>query len=66
LRIEKLKKLGDSLETTYTSLTMIGVFICHKQKQSSIAVGTTERACSPSRAIDLPGKFTDHKLGAME
>ncbi len=45
---------------------MIGVFICHKQKQSSIAVGTTERACSPSRAIDLPGKFTDHKLGAME
>jgi hypothetical protein len=40
---------------------MIGVFIRHKQKQSSVAGRTTERACSPSRAVDLPGKFTAHK-----
>ncbi len=43
---------------------MIGVYICHKQKQSSIAVGTTERACSHYRAVDLPGKYTAHKVGA--
>jgi hypothetical protein len=43
---------------------MIGVFIRHKQKQSSIAVVTVERAYSPSRAVDLPGNFTAHKVRA--
>jgi hypothetical protein len=45
---------------------MIGVFICHKQKQSSISIETTERACSPSRAVDLSGKFAALELGAVE
>jgi hypothetical protein len=63
-RTEQLRKLGNSLETTYTSSTEIGVLICHKQKQSSIAVRIAERACSPSRAVDLPGKFSALKVGA--
>ncbi len=52
-RTEQLRKLGKYYCTTQTSLTKIGVLICHKQKQSSVAVGTTERANSPSRSLCL-------------
>jgi hypothetical protein len=65
-RTEQLRKLGNSLETTLTSLTKIGIFTHHKQMQSSVAVVTTERAYSPSRAMDEPGKFTAHKIGAVK
>ncbi len=37
------------------SLTSNGVFIRHKLNRSSVAVGTVERAFSPSRAGSVPG-----------
>jgi hypothetical protein len=42
-------------------LTKIGVFISHKQEQSSIAAGTAERAIFASRAR-VPGKFTAYEF----
>ncbi len=65
-RTEWLRKLGNGLDTTWTSLTRIGVFICHKRKRSSVAVGKAEKASSPSRAADLPGKFTACKGRAVK
>ncbi len=44
IRTEHLRKLGNSLETTSTSLTKIGVLIRHKQMQNSVAVITKEKA----------------------
>ncbi len=55
-RTEQLRKLGKLLSYYLDKSNHKGVFICHKQRmQSSVAVGTSERGCAPSRSALFPG-----------
>jgi hypothetical protein len=55
-RTEQLRKLGKLLSCYLDKLNQKGVFICHRLRmQSSIAVGTAEQGCAPSRSALCSG-----------
>jgi hypothetical protein len=53
---EQLRKLGKLLSYYLDKFNQKGVFICHRLKmRSSVAVGTAEQGCAPSRSALCPG-----------